>query len=85
MLRLACGGLNLDDDTQIFIRNSTIETLLSFYSSPLSDKESKEIILEVKFGFFGLACFAVDAFLLSFLLADDSFFLICFADSEEGG
>ncbi|KAH8518377.1 hypothetical protein H0E87_000282 [Populus deltoides] len=47
MLRLACGGLNLDDDTQIFIRNSTIETLLSFYSSPLSDKESKEIILEI--------------------------------------
>lgn len=47
MLRLACGGLNLDDDTQIFIRNSTIETLLSFYSSPLSDNESKEIILEI--------------------------------------
>ncbi|CAK7338479.1 unnamed protein product [Dovyalis caffra] len=45
MLRLACGGLNLDDDTQTFIRNSTIETLLSFYSSPLSDNESKEIIL----------------------------------------
>ncbi|KAJ6966734.1 hypothetical protein NC652_004325 [Populus alba x Populus x berolinensis] len=47
MLRLACGGLNLDEDTQIFIRNSTIETLLSFYSSPLSDNESKEIILEI--------------------------------------
>ncbi|KAJ6314047.1 hypothetical protein OIU78_017663 [Salix suchowensis] len=47
MLRLARGGLNLDDDSQMFVRNSTIETLMSFYSSPLSDNESKEIILEI--------------------------------------
>lgn len=49
MLRLIFGGLNLDDDAPMFIRNPIFETLLSFYSSPLSDNESKEIILQVKF------------------------------------
>ncbi|KAJ8763357.1 hypothetical protein K2173_002240 [Erythroxylum novogranatense] len=46
MLRLACAGLNLDDDARIYIRNSAVETLLSFYFSFLSDNESKELILE---------------------------------------
>ncbi|KAL5804145.1 hypothetical protein ACOSQ3_030945 [Xanthoceras sorbifolium] len=45
ILRLAYAGLNLDDDAQIYIRNSILEILLSFYSSPLSDNESKELIL----------------------------------------
>lgn len=47
ILRLAYAGLNIDDDAQIYIRNSIIETLLSFYSSSLADIESKELILQV--------------------------------------
>ncbi|KAK9209684.1 hypothetical protein WN944_002052 [Citrus x changshan-huyou] len=45
MLRLLYAGLNLDDDAQIYIRNSVLEILMSFYASPLSDSESKELIL----------------------------------------
>lgn len=47
MLRLLYAGLNLDDDAQIYIRNSVLEILMSFYASPLSDSESKELILLV--------------------------------------
>ncbi|XP_050217080.1 uncharacterized protein LOC126667967 [Mercurialis annua] len=46
MLRLACAGLNLDDDAQIFISNSIPKTLLSFYATPFADDESKELILQ---------------------------------------
>lgn len=44
-------GLNVDDDAHVYIKNSILETLLSFYVSPLSDKESKELILQVTFKF----------------------------------
>lgn len=37
----------MDDDAQIYIRNLIIETLCSFYVSPLSDNDSKELILRV--------------------------------------
>lgn len=47
ILRLACSGLNLNDDAEIFIKNSVLETLLSFYATPLADNESKELILQV--------------------------------------
>ncbi|XP_057433669.1 uncharacterized protein LOC130726425 isoform X4 [Lotus japonicus] len=47
MLRLVYAGLNSDDDAMIYIRNSTIESLMSFYVSPLSDVESKGLIIEV--------------------------------------
>lgn len=47
MLRLLYAGLNLDDDAQVYIRNSVLEILMSFYASPLSDSESKELILLV--------------------------------------
>ncbi|KAF2314350.1 hypothetical protein GH714_025585 [Hevea brasiliensis] len=47
ILRLACAGLNLNDDAEIFINNSILETLLSFYATPLADNESKELILQV--------------------------------------
>ncbi|XP_042000760.1 uncharacterized protein LOC121750309 isoform X2 [Salvia splendens] len=47
MLRLLCSGLNTEDDAQTYIRNSIFETLISFYTSPLSDNESKELIIQV--------------------------------------
>ncbi len=47
ILRLLYVGLNLDIDAQIYIRNSIFEALLSFYVSPLSDNDSKELILQV--------------------------------------
>ena len=47
ILRLLYVGLNLDIDAQIYMRNSIFETLLSFYVSPLSDTDSKELILQV--------------------------------------
>lgn len=37
----------MDDDAQIYIRNSIIETLFSFYVCPLSDNNSKALILQV--------------------------------------
>ncbi|KAG5621472.1 hypothetical protein H5410_006690 [Solanum commersonii] len=46
MLRLLCSGLNVDDDAQIYIRNAIFETLFSFYVSPISDHESKELIVQ---------------------------------------
>ncbi|CAL5434617.1 unnamed protein product [Camellia sinensis] len=47
ILRLLYAGLNSDDDAQIYIRNNILEILLAFYASPLSDYESKELILQV--------------------------------------
>ncbi|XP_050368197.1 uncharacterized protein LOC126786419 [Argentina anserina] len=47
ILRLLYVGLNLDDDAHVYIKNSIFETLFSFYVSPLSDKESKELTLQV--------------------------------------
>lgn len=47
ILRLSYAGLNLEDDAQIYIRNSILETILSFYASPFSDNESKELILQI--------------------------------------
>lgn len=47
MLRLLYSGLNMDDDAQIYIRNAVFETLFSFYVSPTSDHESKELIVQV--------------------------------------
>jgi len=47
ILRLLCAGLNSDDDAMIYIRNSILETLMTFYVSPLSDFESKNLIIEV--------------------------------------
>ncbi|KAK4804939.1 hypothetical protein SAY86_004756 [Trapa natans] len=47
ILRLIYGSLNADEDAPIFMRNSVFENLLSFYSSPVSDNESKELILQI--------------------------------------
>ncbi|KAJ0657662.1 putative nucleolar pre-ribosomal-associated protein [Helianthus annuus] len=47
ILRLLYSGLNLEDDAQIYVRSSIFEKLLSFYSSPLSDNESRELILQI--------------------------------------
>ncbi|KAG5017516.1 hypothetical protein JHK85_023652 [Glycine max] len=47
MLRLVYAGMNSDDDAAIYIRNSILEKLMSFYVSPLSDFESKNLIIEV--------------------------------------
>lgn len=47
ILRLLYSGLNANDDTQIYIRNAIFETLLSFYVSPISSHESKELIVQV--------------------------------------
>ncbi|GMP26056.1 hypothetical protein CsSME_00002651 [Camellia sinensis var. sinensis] len=47
ILRLLYAGLNSDDDAQIYIRNNILEILLAFYASPLSDYESKELILQI--------------------------------------
>ncbi|KAI3458963.1 hypothetical protein Pfo_015626 [Paulownia fortunei] len=47
MLRLLYVGLNTEDDAQTYIRNSIFETLMSFYSSPLSDHDSKELIIQI--------------------------------------
>lgn len=47
ILRLLYVGLNLDDDAQLYIRNSIPENLLSFYTSTLSDNDSKELIIQI--------------------------------------
>ncbi|RDY02938.1 Nucleolar pre-ribosomal-associated protein 1, partial [Mucuna pruriens] len=47
ILRLVYAGLNSDDDAVIYIRNSILESLMSFYVSPLSDFDSKNLIIEV--------------------------------------
>ncbi|KAH1197429.1 Nucleolar pre-ribosomal-associated protein 1 [Glycine max] len=47
MLRLVYAGMNSDDDVALYIRNSILEKLMSFYVSPLSDFLSKNLIIEV--------------------------------------
>lgn len=47
ILRLVYAGLNFEDDAKIYMKNSILETLMSFYVSPISDDESKELILQV--------------------------------------
>ncbi|XP_071738783.1 uncharacterized protein [Rutidosis leptorrhynchoides] len=47
ILRLLYSGLNQEDDTQIYVRSSVLEKLLSFYTSSLSDNELKELILQI--------------------------------------
>lgn len=60
MLRLAYAGLNLEDDAWLYIRSTILETLMSFYASPLSDIESKKLILQVIFCCYGwLSCFII--------------------------
>jgi len=39
--------LILEDDAQIYIRNSILESVMSFSSSPVADDESKGLILQV--------------------------------------
>ncbi|EFH70229.1 hypothetical protein ARALYDRAFT_336756 [Arabidopsis lyrata subsp. lyrata] len=46
-LRLVCVGLESEDDAQLYIRNSVLDTLMSFSSSPLADDETKGLILQV--------------------------------------
>ncbi|ESQ54570.1 hypothetical protein EUTSA_v10024185mg [Eutrema salsugineum] len=46
-LRLLCVGLKSDDDAHIYIRNSILEELMSVFSSPLADDETKGLILQV--------------------------------------
>jgi nucleolar pre-ribosomal-associated protein 1 len=46
-LRLVYLGLKSDDDVQIYIKNSILETVISFSSSPLADDETKRLILQV--------------------------------------
>ncbi|CAN0909856.1 Nucleolar pre-ribosomal-associated protein 1 [Linum grandiflorum] len=45
ILRLIYAGLNLDKDGRLFIYNSVMKEIMSLYSSPLSDDESKKLIL----------------------------------------
>ncbi|KAL6552782.1 hypothetical protein OROHE_008146 [Orobanche hederae] len=47
MLRLLYVGLNTGNDAEIYIRNSIFETLMSFYSSPLSDDDSRGLIIQI--------------------------------------
>ncbi|KAL0402200.1 UNVERIFIED_CONTAM: putative protein C14G10.02 [Sesamum latifolium] len=46
MLRLLYAGVNTEDDAQIYVKNSIFEILMGFYSSPLSDNDSKELIIQ---------------------------------------
>ncbi|VVA98828.1 unnamed protein product [Arabis nemorensis] len=47
VLRLIYAGLKSEDDAQIYIRNSVLERLMRFSSTPLTDAETKGLILEV--------------------------------------
>ncbi|KZV51556.1 hypothetical protein F511_05872 [Dorcoceras hygrometricum] len=47
ILRLLYVGLNAEDDAQMYIRNSIFEKIFGFYSSPLSDNDSQELIVQV--------------------------------------
>ncbi|GAB2241491.1 hypothetical protein Droror1_Dr00018266 [Drosera rotundifolia] len=53
MLFLLCAGINSEEDFRLFIKGSVPEILLSFYVFPLSDNESKDLILQVIFHFVG--------------------------------
>ncbi|XP_073041195.1 uncharacterized protein [Primulina eburnea] len=47
ILRLLCVGLNVEDDAQIYIQNSIFEKIFGFYSSPLSDNDSQELVIQI--------------------------------------
>ncbi|GAB2229982.1 hypothetical protein Droror1_Dr00014238 [Drosera rotundifolia] len=47
MLSLLSAGINSEEDSRLFIKGSVPEILLSFYVSPLSDNESKDLILQI--------------------------------------
>ncbi|CAA0330833.1 unnamed protein product [Arabidopsis thaliana] len=47
VLRLVFVGLESEEDAQIYIRNSILETVMGFFSSPLADDETKGLILQV--------------------------------------
>jgi nucleolar pre-ribosomal-associated protein 1 len=49
ILRLLYTGLNLSDDAKIYKRGSALELALAFCSSPVSDSESKNLVLKVTF------------------------------------
>ncbi|XP_059628326.1 uncharacterized protein LOC132271080 [Cornus florida] len=78
ILRLLYAGLNLEEDAQIYIKNSILKTLLSFYASSLSDLESKQLILQIvkkSVKLHKLACYLVEhCGLISWLSAVISFF-----------
>ncbi|XP_052200530.1 uncharacterized protein LOC127806944 isoform X2 [Diospyros lotus] len=64
ILRLLYAGINSDDDAHVYIRNDILETLLAFYASPLSDNESKGLILQhTQPGFDLINFFLDDSFL----------------------
>ncbi|KAJ4879506.1 hypothetical protein Rs2_36560 [Raphanus sativus] len=46
-LRLLCVGLKSEDDAQIYKENSVLEKLMSFFSDPSADDETKGLILQV--------------------------------------
>lgn len=46
-MRLCYKGLHQKDDAHIYIRCSVLENILSYYSSPFADDESKMLILQV--------------------------------------
>uniref|UniRef100_A0A7N0UWV8 URB1 C-terminal domain-containing protein n=1 Tax=Kalanchoe fedtschenkoi TaxID=63787 RepID=A0A7N0UWV8_KALFE len=47
ILRLCYTGLRLKEDAQIYIRSSVLENILSYYSSPFADDDSKLLILQI--------------------------------------
>ncbi|KAL9667065.1 hypothetical protein QQ045_001411 [Rhodiola kirilowii] len=47
ILRLCYKGLQLKEDAQIYIRSSVLENILSYYSSPFADDDSKLLILQI--------------------------------------
>ncbi|XP_072970894.1 uncharacterized protein [Typha angustifolia] len=47
ILHLLYSGINLFDDAKIYKRNNILELLSSFYSSSISDPESKVLILQI--------------------------------------
>ncbi|XP_073033486.1 uncharacterized protein [Primulina eburnea] len=47
ILRLLYAGLNVEDDAQIYTQNSIFEKIFGFYSSPLSDNDSQELIIQI--------------------------------------
>jgi hypothetical protein len=47
MLRLLSAGSNLADDAKIYKRGRVLELALAFCSSPVSDFESKVLVLKV--------------------------------------
>ena len=49
MLRLLSAGSNLADDAKIYKRGRVLELVLAFCSSPVSDFESKVLVLKVNF------------------------------------